>query len=388
MSVDVTQHEFQQKVADSLLDDSNIIAVLPHLGNTPTAGEQIGTNAEHGESQFDNPEDYFAEALYDQEHDAQKLGDAGLRRLLEKEGQQFEEEPEELSEEEELVLSQEERILRRMEREEQREPVETQELRRQPEQRQPEQTQTPATPEQVERAVQALDNVVRENGLNDSKSANEFATALCESFGTDLYKAGVNVEALGSTMAKASLSAMQVYEAAQGDLSRIPAIPEASAKAFSYDLLRGLGIDPRAVPVDENLLANTVMQGALSFLHTYQSYGGRVTDFAKLNDGALSEQFFGNFLRAFGIKGAVDRTSAIKFADAGGQYLLNMIGKINTINARNAEAQQRQPRGKSRGGRVPARFRDAVKGSKAPQFQSNRDIFSESTLQAATSRNL
>ena len=65
-----------------------------------------------------------------------------------------------------------------------------------------------------------------------------------------------------------------------------------------------------------------------------------------------------------------------------------MIGKINGINARNAEAQQKTARGKSRGGRVPARFRDAMKGSKAPQFQSNRDIFSESALEAATSRNL
>ena len=155
--------------------------------------------------------------------------------------------------------------------------------------------------------MQALDATVREHGLNDAPSANEFASAFCESLGTDVYKSGVNVEALGSTMAKASLSAMQVYEAAQGDLSRIPPVPDASAKAFSHDLLRGLGIDPRAVPVDENLLANTVMQGALSFLHTYQTYGGKVTDFAKLNDGAISEQFFGNFLRAFGIKAAVDR---------------------------------------------------------------------------------
>lgn len=378
---DITMAAFQDDVANSLLD-APIVASFSHeglVGNVPRPEDSEGQ-----ESVFDDGLTVIAEGIEDLKDNAD------LFHLLERQGRQEDGEDydPEVERQEEFVLSAEERILRRLEREEQREPVvETQEPHRQPEQRQPEQTQT-FTPEAVEAAVQALDATVKQHNLNDAPSANEFASAFCESLGTDVYKSGVNVEALGSTMAKASLSAMQVYEAAQGDLSRIPPVPDASAKAFSHDLLRGLGIDPRAVPVDEGLLANTVFQGALSFLHTYQSYGGKVTDFAKLNDGALSEQFFGNFLRAFGINAAVDRAAAIRFADAGGRYLLNMIGKINAINARNLEAQQKTARGKSRGGRVPARFRDAMKGSKAPQFQSNRDIFSESALEAATSRNL
>jgi hypothetical protein len=381
MSVDITQHEFQNVVAESLLD-APIVAQFTHEGNFGNVPYPEGSEGQ--ESVFDDAIDLLNEGLED--HKA----DGDFFYAVARAGQENSEEDVdyELERQEDLVLSAEEKILRRMERDEQREPVvETREPHRQPEQRQPEQVQT-FTPESVETAVQALDATVRQHGLNDPPSANEFASAFCESLGTDVYKSGVNVEALGGTMAKASLSAMQVYEAAKGDLSIIPPVPEASAKAFSHDLLRSIGIDPRAVQVDESLLANTVMQGALSFLHTYQSYGGKVTDFAKLNDGALSEQFFGNFLRAFGIEGAVDRASAIRFADAGGKYLLSMIDKINGINARNAEAQQKTARGKSRGQRVPARFREGLKGSKAPRFETNRDVFGESLMDAAISRNL
>ncbi len=113
MSVDITLQAAQEEIGDSILEGNNIVAVLPHQGNLHP--QDVGSDAEHGESQFDNPEDYFAEAFYEQEHDAQKLGDEGLRQKLAKEGQQAEEQPVA----ERLTLSLEERIARQEEAESQ-----------------------------------------------------------------------------------------------------------------------------------------------------------------------------------------------------------------------------------------------------------------------------
>src|SRR6266481_2457051 len=82
--------EMQNAGEDSILgDDSNIIATMTHEGQF-IRPEDSPSDAEHGESVFDDPIDYFADALYEQEHDAQKLGDEGLQRKLEAEGEQAE----------------------------------------------------------------------------------------------------------------------------------------------------------------------------------------------------------------------------------------------------------------------------------------------------------
>src|SRR6202171_5753190 len=277
---DVTDSEFQQQVADSILEDSNIIATLTHEGQF-IRPEDSPSDAEHGESVFDDPADYFAEALYDQQHNAAVLGDEGLRQKLLKEGQQVEEQPEELTEEERLTSSPEERGVQRLEQlEAQRAKTGGEQANQAQEQ---EQAQAP-TAESVQQGIAALDATVQEHGLNDPASAKGFADEFCSALGTDVYRAGVDVQMLGGTVAKTALSAMHVYEAAQGNIESLPPIPAESARAFSYDLLKGLGIDPRTVDVDQQLLSQTFLGGVLNFYDTFQKYGGQVTDLSRLND--------------------------------------------------------------------------------------------------------
>src|ERR1700694_3368602 len=198
--------EFEDMVADSLLADDNIIAVLPHQGSSPS--QDTGSDAEHGESVFDNPEDYFSETLYEQEHNAAVLGDEGLRQKLLKEGQQVEEQPEELTEEERLTSSPEERGVQRLEQlEAQRAKTGGEQANQAQEQ---EQAQAP-TAESVQQGIAALDATVQEHGLNDPASAKGFADEFCSALGTDVYRAGVDVQMLGGTVAKTALSAMHVY---------------------------------------------------------------------------------------------------------------------------------------------------------------------------------
>src|ERR1700687_2357200 len=370
---DITDSVFQQQVADSLLEDSNIIAVLPHQGNLHP--QDTGSDAERGDTVFDNPDDYFSDVLYDQQHNAAVLGDEGLRQKLVKEGRQVEEQAEEISEEERLTSSPEERGVQRLEQlEAQRAQAGGEQANQPQEQEQTEQAQAPAA-ESVQQGIAALEATVEQHQLDDPQTAKTFSEEFCSALGTDIYRAGIDVQALGSTVAKTALSALQVYEAAQGNIESLPPITGESARAFSYDLLKGLGIDPRTVDVDQQLLSQTVLGGVLNFYDTFQKYGGSVTDLAKLNDPQAAEMFLGNFMRALGSDQPVSRQTAIKVADALGNYLLGFIGKINTANQRQEEARQgqgsRSNSGRGRGQRVPKRFQEGVKGARAPRFQTN-----------------
>ena len=171
----------------------------------------------------------------------------------------------------------------------------------QPEQQsqQPE-AQPELTPQAIHEGIASLDSFVRENGLNDANSAREFATELVGAFGSDIYKSGIDVEKMGLVMSKATFSALNAYNACQGDLSRLAPVPEESARAFSSEFLRAWGIDPREVPVNERQLADTVFRGAANFMATYQRYGGKVSSLDQLNTPEAAEWFFSNFLQAFG----------------------------------------------------------------------------------------
>ncbi len=241
------------------------------------------------------------------------------------------------------------------------------------------------TAEQVETGIAELEQAVEANGLNDPQTAKEFATDFCGAFGSDPYKAGVDVQTLGSTMAKATLSACTVYQQLGGDLANLPEMPAASARAFTHDILKGLGFDPREVPVDERLLADTVMRSTLNFIDTYSKYGGKVTDMGKLNDPQMAEWLLGNWLKAFGVDRQVTRQEALRFADAGGKYILSFLGKLGQINQRAAQARQgqgsRTNTGRGRGQRVPAKFREGIRGRKVQTFRSNADIFSPSIME-------
>jgi hypothetical protein len=251
---------------------------------------------------------------------------------------------------------------------------------------QPEHTQQQAetAPQSIQESVAALDAVVQEHSLNDAALAKDFAAGFCEAFGTDLYTAGANVEGLGNVMAKTALSAAQLYDSVGGDLSKVPGeIHPESAKVFTYDFLRAWGVDPRTTQVNEQLLTGTVLQGVLNFYATYQARGGKVTSVDQLNSPEMAEQFLGNFLRAFGVEGQVDRGMALRFADAGGKYLLGFLGKLSAIQPQPARPQSQRSRASAPRSSVQQRSsgRAPSKGSgRSTRFRTNGDIFTDDVM--------
>jgi hypothetical protein len=298
---DITEAVTQQQIADSILDDSNILGSWKGASLAETPAEAPKSEAD-------------------------KLADLATDRT---EGQRTEGQPEQFTEHQTRELA--------------RKVAQPNEYFEKPNQQEPAQAaQQPATPEQVQQGIEQLDAFVQQHELNDPASAKNFASDLCQAFGSDLYQSGVNIESFGSTMAKVAVSALQTYELTGGDPSRLTPVSPAAAKAFTYDFLRAFGEDPRGVTVNEQLLANTVLYGALNFIDTYQRFGGRVTNLDQLNDPAAAEMFLGSFLKSFGIESPVDRAVALKLADAGGKYLLSIISKLGQIQPQQMRASSRR----------------------------------------------
>jgi len=334
------EEAFQNDIADSLLGDQQ-----------PTQAEE-GPQSEYAVS----GDDLLNEAIEEQEANTFRYGDEGMTHRR----------PEPQPETE--ARQPQERLRSERANEEQQE-----------------QPHAP-TPEEVQAGVERLESSVKEYGLNEPADARTFADEFCGAFGTDVYKAGVDVGALGSVMAKTAYSALEIFAATGGDLSKMSEIPAQNAQAFAHDLLKGMGVDPRSMNVDASLLARTTLGGMVNFLNTYNSYGGKVTDLAKLNDPQQAEFYMQNFMKALGIEGQVNRETALKFADACAKQMLRIIGKVSQVQAQRNE--QRQPRSRGQRGRVPQQFRDGIKGSRVPKFRSNADIFSGDAVEAAMSQKL
>jgi hypothetical protein len=244
------------------------------------------------------------------------------------------------------------------------------------------------TPEEVQASVEHLDNAVKELGLNEPADARTFADDFTAAFGSDVYKAGVDVGALGGVMAKTALSVLEVFAATGGDLSKMGEIPPQNAQAFAHDFLKGMGVDPRSMNVDASLLARTVAGGLMNFLNTFNNYGGKVTDLARLNSPENAEFYMQNFMKALGVDAPVNRAAALKFADACAKQMLRIIGRVSQVNGQRNEQRQPRSRGQRGGQRIPAKFREGIKGSRVPTFRSNSDIFSGEALAAAMSQKL
>jgi hypothetical protein len=140
------------------------------------------------------------------------------------------------------------------------------------------------------------------------------------------------------------------------------------------------------------MLANTAFRGALNFFDTYTQFGGKVTDMAKLNAPEAAQMFLSSWLQAFGVNRPVGREESLKFADACGKYFLSFLGRRGAAQDRIAATQNqgRQSRGRSRGQRVPAQFREGIKGAKPPRFKTNsgpNDPFNNQTMDEYAQRN-
>jgi len=345
---DITEAVHQQEVADSILD-APIVATLSHEGNFIEAAEGF-SDAPEGESQFENPEDYLAQAVFEQEHDAQKLGDDGLAAKLEREG------------------------IRPEQREAQKGP--TKEEQQEPAQPEAEQ---PVTFEAIQARFDELDKMIADNGLSDDQSKKGFADELATALGTNVMNSGWNVEALGSFRDRMNLEALRLNEVTQGDLSRLAAMPEHAADALGFDWLRGVGINPQDFPeADRREFANVYLTGLVNINAAVDKFAGRVTDPARLNDPQANMLFVEKAARALGYTGTITQQAANAVANAIAKDVLTFRSRVQAA----AQRQQAQPKGTRRnaGPRVPAGLRDGIRGSKAPRWKSNQDIFDGATM--------
>jgi hypothetical protein len=341
------------RIEDAVMQDEIANSLLGPEAEQQAPEQEQSEFASHGD-------DLLSEAIAEQEENTFRYGDEGM------EARRAERPETEVQQPRERLRSE-------------RAPQEN-EQREQEEQRAP-------TPEEVQQGVELLDNTVKEYGLNEPADARTFADDFTAAFGSDIYKAGVDVGALGGVMSKTALSALLVYDATGGDLSKMGEIPPQNAQAFAHDFLKGMGVDPRSMNVDASLLARTTLGGMINFINTFNNYGGKVTDLAKLNDPQQAEFYMQNFMKALGVEGPVNRAAAIKFADACAKQMLRVMGKVSQVNGQRNE--QRQPRSRGqRGQRIPAKFREGIKGSRVPAFRSNSDIFSGEAVAAAMSQKL
>jgi hypothetical protein len=117
-----------------------------------------------------------------------------------------------------------------------------------------------------------------------------------------------------------------------------------------------------------------------------RKFGGQIPDLKTFNDPSQSVRAFVEFQKIMGNPNpSEDVARAVKWADACVKpFLRALSAKVQKMNA-----EQAQPtKGKSRGPRVPERFREGMKGSKQPAFRTNQDIFSADVLAGAINQRL
>ena len=224
------------------------------------------------------------------------------------------------------------------------------------------------TPQAVQEGLQQLDQTVNDFGLNDPAEA----ALLGSSLGVD----PAHSVALGSVIAKTTLSALSVLEQCRGDLSQIGQIPRTAAVAFSNDFLRAIGADPRMSNANPEQLAGVVLHGALSFIKAVEAHGLNAS-LDVLNDPQASEFFVNALFQCFGSGERADRQYSLALADAGGRYILSVLRKLDGVQqSQPRQARQSQSR-QSQGRRsAPARQRASAR----VQMRTNADLFDEEAM--------
>ena len=224
----------------------------------------------------------------------------------------------------------------------------------QPQQEQPQEL----TPAEVHERIHQLDQAVEQLGLNDQPAAQELAYSLTAPFGAD--PGSIDAKILGSTMSKVVLSAAQIHDG--GNFENLAPISPEAAKAFTGDFLRAFGIDARAVEVDSQRLASTMLAGTLNFLSAVKTYGVNAS-LERLNTPEAAEAYVNSLLQALGQNQPASREHALRLADSFGKYVLSLLQKL----PQPAPQQGRQARSQARSGK-PSR---AAKRS-GSQFRTNR----------------
>jgi hypothetical protein len=185
------------------------------------------------------------------------------------------------------------------------------------------QTAPELTPSQVEEGIAQLSQTVEQLGLNDQAAALQLATDLTAPFGAD--PRSIDSQALGKTMAAAVVSGLQIAETANAQ--NMGPIPLLAAQAFTGDFLRAFGADPRMTSVDSQAFATAILNGTLSFIEAVKNHGLNAS-LDRLNSPEGAERFANGLLKAFGVKEPVTRPHALHLADAGGKYILSILRRL------------------------------------------------------------
>ena len=256
-----------------------------------------------------------------------------------------------------------------------------------------------ATPIELAATIQELDTRMEQYGLSEPADTSKFGTELASAFGADVHRDGWDVGLLNNTVARIALSDGPQIMAAEGDFNRLPPISPLAQHQIASDVITSFGRDPRLQPAyDERLLANTIRFAVANILYTHEKTGER--DPAKGNDAQMAVWFLDALhMGMFGTEkpGSVSdriwKEMACQVADTLWTRLLGMDGKVREWNERNAAAQNQGRRagvGRGRGQRIPAQFREGIKGSKAPRFKTNAgpdDPFNNQTMDDYAQRN-
>jgi hypothetical protein len=357
---------FQEEIASSLLSPAE------------QEQEQAQPEAEASEYSF-AATDLLDEAIREQGEDRFSLGDEETERLHSERGEPTEAQ----REQEQPTLSLEEKIARQ-------EEARTQEQ----EQSQENARTAELTPQEYKQTIEQTDARINELGLNDD--AHTFA-AECAPFlgGAALEHAPL----LASLTSRATIGArdalLSAYQsgavdpAGDLDFGKIAPVGPIAARESSRAFAEICGINWQMnPPANEMQLANTLHLGLANLLHAHVKMGG-ATNPQELNEKQTCVWFAEALQKGLtGKENPISEEKAVQFVNYLTGRVLGIIQKIRAGEQAQQAQGSRSNSGRGRGQRIPAQFREGIKGTRAPKFSSNQDIFDPGVVAAATTQRL
>jgi hypothetical protein len=201
--------------------------------------------------------------------------------------------------------------------------------------------QPEVTAQSIQETIASLDQNVTEMGMNDPVAATTFAASI----GVDPAAA----QPMGQTIQKSALSALEVYQAAEGDLSKVGPIPPGpAAEAFKNDWeINVMQVDPRTSPASAEQLATWKMSVDLSIIAAIAEKG-LDAPLHELNTLEAAQVGINALLAMYGATQGVDAGTALKWADA---YTEFVRSGLRQYAAHQQEQQPRRSSGRSRSSR-------------------------------------
>jgi hypothetical protein len=241
------------------------------------------------------------------------------------------------------------------------------------------------SPAQIREAIQQLDAVSEQFQLNEG--SREFVSALEPLLGPEVYK---NEAEISNAVSRYTIGARedvlrQINSKGYFDANEASPLSQGMVREGARAVASFFGINPQLTPLhDERRVAEFMRLGLANFANTWGQSNGK-TPVSELNDGDLAVWIVQNI--AHGLTGTtepVNRKWAIDFVNAITDRESKLLPKIR--QGLEGGSPQKQPR--ARGQRIPAQFREGIRGSKVPKFRSNVDIFSGEAVEAAMSQKL